>query len=130
MSIMARIVLGSDVGGFSIKGGLVDVETGGLQGELVSVPTPRPAAPGPVMQTVARLAAKMPLTQAVGVAFPSVVQGGNARTAAHIEPSWIDVDSAALAARMLERRAVFLSDADAAGIAEMQWGQDTGSRAL
>jgi len=92
MSIMARIVLGIDVGGSSIKGGLVDVETGRLQGELVSAPAPRPAAPEFVMQAVARLAATMLLTQAVGVAFPGVVQGGKARTAAHIEPSWIDVD--------------------------------------
>jgi polyphosphate glucokinase len=130
MSIMARIVLGIDVGGSSIKGGLVDVETGRLQGELVSVPTPRPAAPEPVMQAVGRLAATMALTPAVGVAFPSVVQGGKARTAAHIDPSWIDVDGAALAARMLDRRAVFLNDADAAGIAEMQWGAGHGLKGV
>jgi polyphosphate glucokinase len=119
---MTRTVLGIDVGGSSIKGGLVDVEAGRLQSELLSVATPRPAAPEPVMQAVAQLAATLALTQAVGVAFPSVVQGGKARTAAHIDPSWIDVDGAALAARKLGRRAVFLNDADAAGLAEMRFG--------
>jgi polyphosphate glucokinase len=74
------------------------------------------------MQAVAQLAATLALTQAVGVAFPSVVQGGKARTAAHIDPSWIDVDGAALTARKLGRRAVFLNDADAAGLAEMRFG--------
>src|SRR5580700_139447 len=127
---MAHIVLGIDVGGSSIKGGLEDVETGRLQGELVSVPTPRPAAPDPVMQAVRRLAATMALTQAVGVAFPRVVQGGKARTAAHIDPSWLEADGAALAARMLNRRAVFLIDADAAGIAEMQWGAGRGLKGV
>ena len=120
MSVMVRSVLGIDVGGSSIKGGLVDIDAGLLQGELVSVATPRPAAPEPVMQAVANLAATMALTQAAGVAFPSVVQGGRARTAAHIDPSWIDVDGAALATRKLGRRAVFLNDADAAGLAAAQ----------
>lgn len=127
---MARIVLGIDVGGSSIKGGLVDIDVGRLQGELLSVATPRPAAPEPVMRAVAQLAGTMSATQAAGVAFPSVVQGGKARTAAHIDPSWIDVDGAALAARMLGRRAVFLNDADAAGLAEMQWGAGRGLKGV
>lgn len=130
MSVMARIVLGIDVGGSSIKGGLVDIDAGRLQGELSSVATPRPAAPAPVMQAVAQLAGTMSVTQAAGVAFPSVVQGGKARTAAHIDPSWIDVDGAALAARALGRRTVFLNDADAAGLAEMQWGAGRGLKGV
>jgi polyphosphate glucokinase len=130
MSATARIVLGIDVGGSSIKAGLVDIEAGRLQGELLAVATPRPAAPQPVMQTIAQLAGRMSLTEAVGVAFPSVVQGGKTRTAAHIDPSWIDVDGAALAARMLGRRAVFLNDADAAGLAEVQWGAGRGLKGV
>jgi polyphosphate glucokinase len=130
MSATARIVLGIDVGGSSIKAGLVDIEAGRLQGELLAVATPRPAAPQPVMQAIAQLAGRMSLTEAVGVAFPSVVQGGKTRTAAHIDPSWIDVDGAALAARMLGRRAVFLNDADAAGLAEVQWGAGRGLKGV
>ena len=130
MRAMPRIVLGIDVGGSSIKGGLVDIEAGRLEGELLSVVTRRPAAPEPVMQAVAHLAGMMPATQAAGVAFPSVVQGGKVRTAANIDPSWIDVDGAALAARMLGRRAVVLNDADAAGLAEMQWGAGRGLKGV
>jgi polyphosphate glucokinase len=127
---MARVLLGIDVGGSSIKGGLVDIDVGRLQGEVVSVPTPRPAAPEPVMRAIAQLAGTLSTTQAVGVAFPSVVQGRKARTAAHIDPSWIGVDGAALAERMLARRAVFLNDADAAGIAEMQFGAGRGLKGV
>jgi polyphosphate glucokinase len=130
MNAMARIVLGIDVGGSSIKGGLVDIDAGRLQGELVSVPTPRPAAPEPVMQAIAQLAGTMATTQAVGLAFPTVVQGHKARTAAHIDPAWIDVDGAALAERVLRRRAVFLNDGDAAGIAEMQFGAGRGLKGV
>jgi polyphosphate glucokinase len=127
---MARIVLGIDVGGSSIKGGLVDIDAGRVQGELLSVPTPQPAAPAPVMQAIAQLAGNMPMTQSVGLAFPTVVQDRKARTAAHIDPSWIDVDGAALAERTLGRRAVFLNDGDAAGIAEMQFGAGRGVKGV
>jgi polyphosphate glucokinase len=74
------------------------------------------------MSAIAQLASTMPKTQSAGLAFPSVVQGRRARTAAHIDSAWIDVDGAALAERMLGRRTVFLNDADAAGIAEMRFG--------
>ena len=53
MTATARIMLGIDVGGSSIKGGLVDIDAGLLQGELKSAPTPRPAAPAPVMAALA-----------------------------------------------------------------------------
>ena len=127
---MAHSVLGIDVGGSSIKGGLVDVDAGRLLGELASIATPQPAAPEPVMQAIAKLAATMPATQAVGLAIPTVVQGRKARTAAHIDPSWLGVDGAALAERALGRRAVFLNDADAAGIAEMRWGAGRGLKGV
>jgi len=130
MKPAASILLGIDVGGSAIKGGLVDINSGRLYGDLGSVPTPHPAAPEPVMKAIAQLAATLPATPAVGVAFPSVVQGHRARTAAHIDPAWIDVDGAALAARVLGRRAVFLNDADAAGLAEMQFGAGRGLKGV
>lgn len=130
MRDMKALAVGIDVGGSSIKGGLVDIADGRLQGELVSVATPQPAAPEPVMQAVAALVAAMPATDAAGVAFPSVVKDGKARTAAHIDPSWIDVDGAALAARVLRRRTIFLNDADAAGLAEMRWGAGRGEKGV
>ena len=58
----------------------------------------------------------------VGIAFPSVVKQGIVRTAANIDHAWIGTDGAALAARALGRPALFLNDADAAGVAEMRWG--------
>src|ERR1700676_4546044 len=127
---MTDIVLGIDVGGSAIKGGLVDVDAGRLQGEVSSVATPQPAAPEPVMRAIVSLADTMAATRAVGVAFPSVVQGGKARTAAHIDLAWIDVDGAALVARALGRRAAFLNDADAAGLAEMRWGAGRGLKGV
>jgi polyphosphate glucokinase len=103
-------VLGIDVGGSSIKGGLVDVAAGRLIGEIVSVPTPKPSAPAAVMKQVAVL----------GV--PSVVKNNIARTAANVDHGWIGADGVKLAHDTLGLPSVFLNDADAAGVAEMRWG--------
>jgi polyphosphate glucokinase len=130
MSLMATLAIGIDVGGSSIKGGVVDIAAGRLEGELVSVATPRPAVPEAVIAAAATLVTRMPATDAVGLAFPSVVKNGRARTAAHVDPSWIDVDGAALASAALHRRAVFLNDADAAGLAEIRWGAGRGAKGV
>jgi polyphosphate glucokinase len=58
----------------------------------------------------------------VGFAVPSVVKSSRARTAANVDSAWIGTDGAALASGALGMPAVFLNDADAAGVAEMKWG--------
>ena len=124
---MARTVLGVDVGGSSIKGGIVDVESGELVGELVSVATPQPATAQAIMPAIAQLASRLPAASGpVGLCFPSVVKQGRIRTAANIDRSWLGVDGAALATRALNRPVAFLNDADAAGLAEMRWGAGRG----
>ena len=115
-------VLGIDVGGSSIKGGLVDVSTGQLVGDVDHVPTPKPSAPEAIMKQVAVLGQRLPGAEAVGFAFPSVVKNNIARTAANVDQSWIGTDGVKLARAALGLPAVFLNDADAAGVAEMQWG--------
>lgn len=115
-------LLGLDVGGSSVKAALVDVPAGRLVSELLSLPTPQPATPAAVMQVVAKLAAQLPAAGPVGFAFPAAVKQGKARTAAHVDPSWLGVDGAQLIGSTLARPAVFLNDADAAGIAEMRCG--------
>jgi polyphosphate glucokinase len=125
----ARLVLGIDVGGSSIKAGLVDVDAGRLCGQLIAAPTPAPATPPALTQVIAALAAQLPgATGRVGVAFPSVIKGGTAYTAANIDASWIGTDGAALAEQALRQPVLFLNDADAAGIAEMRFGSGQGCR--
>ncbi|HEY3783697.1 MAG TPA: ROK family protein [Steroidobacteraceae bacterium] len=124
---MGRALLGIDVGGSSVKAGAVDVEAGQLIGELISASTPQPSTPAALVPVLAGLAARLPQAQSrLGVAFPSVVKQGTVRTAANIDASWIGVDGASLLERTLHRPALFLNDADAAGVAEMTWGAGRG----
>jgi polyphosphate glucokinase len=125
---MTRQILGIDVGGSSIKAGLVDVDAGRLTGGLISAPTPQPSTPHALMPVIAALAGRLPgASGSAGIAFPSVIKQGTARTAANVDHAWIGTDGAALAARALGRPTMFLNDADAAGIAEMRWGAGRGS---
>lgn len=124
---MARVILGIDVGGSSVKAGLVDVAAGRLESDLLSAPTPSPASPEAMMPVFADLVTRLSAPPGpVGLCFPSVVKNGKARTAANIASSWLGVDGAALASRALGRPVMFLNDADAAGIAEMRLGAGRG----
>jgi polyphosphate glucokinase len=124
---MAAPVLGIDVGGSAVKAGAVDIASGSLTGELLSVPTPRPATPSALISVFKQLVAAHPGTQArLGVAFPSVIKRGVAHTAANIDRSWIGAAAETLAHEALGRAVLFLNDADAAGLAEMRWGAGRG----
>jgi len=114
--------LGIDVGGSSIKAGVVDVRAGKIQSEIAAIATPKPSTPEQVMKAVAELGKKLPSKGAVGFAFPTVVQAGKARTAAHVDPSWVDAEGAKLVQATLGRPCAFLNDAAAAGLAEMEFG--------
>jgi polyphosphate glucokinase len=116
------LILGIDVGGSSIKGGLVDVSAAKLVGDIVHVPTPRPSSPVEVMKQVVVLGKQLSGAKAAGFAFPSAVKNNIARTAANVDSAWIGTDGAALANGALGIPTLFLNDADAAGIAEMKWG--------
>ncbi|HEV2268812.1 MAG TPA: ROK family protein [Steroidobacteraceae bacterium] len=124
---MSHKLLGIDVGGSFIKAGMVDIDAGLVVGELISAPTPQPSSPEAMMPTIASLAARLPeATGRVGLAFPAVVKNGRARTAANVDHAWIGADGAALIRRTLNREALFLNDADAAGLAEMRLGAGRG----
>lgn len=117
-----EVLLGIDVGGSSIKAGLVDVHDGMVVGETASVPTPRPSTPQALLEVFVELDRRFGSRGPVGLAIPSVVTRGVARTAANIDRSWIGTDAGSMLRERLGRPVVLLNDADAAGLAEMRWG--------
>ncbi|MFG1699101.1 polyphosphate--glucose phosphotransferase [Nonomuraea sp. NPDC049309] len=114
-------VLGIDIGGSGIKGAPVDTETGELVEERLRIPTPEPSGPDPVAGVVSAIKEHFDWKGPVGVTFPGVVVGGVVRSAANIDRSWIGVDAARLFGG-----ATVLNDADAAGLAEMRFGEGRG----
>jgi polyphosphate glucokinase len=120
---------GVDIGGSGIKGGLVDLHAGALDGERLRVATPQPSTPEAVADVVAELVEKFNWGGPVGITLPCVVKKGVALTAANVDKKWVGTDAAALFAARLGRRhedIVVINDADAAGLAEMEFGAGAG----
>ncbi|WP_434448055.1 polyphosphate--glucose phosphotransferase [Lentzea sp. E54] len=120
---------GVDIGGSGVKGGLVDLEAGALDGERMRIPTPQPSTPEAVAEVVAEIVEKFQWDGPVGITLPCVVKHGVAHSAANVDKGWINCDAQQLFAERLKRRPediVVMNDADAAGIAEMSFGAGVG----
>jgi polyphosphate glucokinase len=119
-------VLGIDVGGTGIKGAPVDIATGALLADRHRILTPQPATPAAVSTVVGEVAAHFDWKGPVGATFPAVMKRGVATTAANVDRSWIGTDAAAAFGAAVGAPVVVVNDADAAGIAEMEFGAGKG----
>ncbi|MHA7180481.1 polyphosphate--glucose phosphotransferase [Arthrobacter sp. MDB2-24] len=126
-------VIGVDIGGTGIKGGIVDLEKGVIVGERYRIPTPKPSTPEAVAEVVAQIVAELssrpegPAADVpVGVTFPAIIQHGVARSAANVDKSWVNTDVDALFTKVLGRDVHVINDADAAGLAEVRYGAGKG----
>ncbi len=122
--------LGIDIGGSGIKGALVDTDSGELASERLRIPTPRPATPAAVADTVGQLVTELGYSGPVGCCFPTIVVEGVAKSASNMGEEWRDlaVDETFSAATNLPF--TVLNDADAAGMAEMRLGAGVGLNGL
>ncbi|MEW7866062.1 polyphosphate--glucose phosphotransferase [Aeromonas diversa] len=119
-------ILGVDIGGSGIKGCLVDTTTGELIGERHRIPTPQPATPAAIAHTLKALVEHFQWKGPVGCGFPAIIHHGVAKSAANIDPSWVETDAARLFGEITGQPCFVLNDADAAGLAEMRFGQGKG----
>jgi polyphosphate glucokinase len=127
-----RVAIGVDVGGSGIKAAAVDLDTGELISPRHRVPTPQPSAPAAVIASIARMVKKIATevaiddTVPVGVGFPAVVIDGVTKSAANVDPGWVEFDADGAMERVLRRPVHLVNDADAAGVAEMRFGAGAG----
>jgi polyphosphate glucokinase len=115
-------ILGVDIGGSGIKGAVVETETGELKSERVRIPTPQPATPEAVANTVLALQQQFQWQGPVGCTFPAIIKSGTAMTAANVDKSWIGCNVESLLSTKLQMPVSVLNDADAAGVAEISLG--------
>jgi polyphosphate glucokinase len=122
------VAIGVDVGGSGIKTAVVDVVTGTLISVRLRVPTPTPSTPEAIGASIGRLVKRLAKTNGlsqsvpVGVGLPGVAIGGVIKTAANIDPAWVEYPVVERLGKTLNRQVAIVNDADAAGIAEMRFG--------
>lgn len=119
-------ILGVDIGGSGIKGAVVDTLTGQLITERHRIETPQPATPEAVAAVLAQLVLHFNWTGPVGCGFPAAIQHGVARTAANIAKSFIGTNIDQLFSNATNCACYNVNDADAAGMAELHFGEGAG----
>ena len=119
---MPKIILGIDVGGSGIKGAPVDAETGALIQERYRIPTPEGGKPEDVADVVAQIIRFFNWNGPVGIGFPAAIKNGIALTAANIHKKWIDTHIPTLIKQRTGCSSFIVNDADAAGLAEINFG--------
>ncbi|GAA4245571.1 ROK family protein [Dactylosporangium darangshiense] len=124
------VVLGIDIGGSGIKGAPVDLATGEFTADRVRIETPQPADVPAVVKTVVAVAGAFDPAASIGITFPAVVQHGVTKTAANVDASWVDAPAERLFAEALGKPVTVLNDADAAGVAELEYGAGKGVSGL
>ncbi len=115
-------ILGVDIGGSGIKGAPVNIKTGELTAARYRIPTPIPATPKAVTETVVKIVKHFNWSGPIGCGFPAAISGGKIRTASNIDAKWIGTEVSKLFSKDSGCPTVVLNDADAAGLAEMKFG--------
>ncbi len=115
-------VLGIDIGGSGIKGALVDLETGTLISERHRIPTPKPATPQAVANTIKELVHFFNWKGDVGCGFPTPLHHGKALSGGNLHPDFTNKQVDALFKEVCGNNFYIVNDADAAGLAEIHFG--------
>ncbi|HYW95956.1 MAG TPA: ROK family protein [Bacteroidales bacterium] len=123
-------ILGIDIGGSGIKGAIVNTKKGTLKSKRYRIITPVPATPESVGKVIKKIVKHFDWKGPIGVGYPGVVQNGVARTAANVDPSWIDTDINGLFSELTGCPVQVVNDADSAGYAEMKFGAGAGFKGV
>jgi len=121
-SIGNSAILGVDIGGTGIKAALVDPARGRIQSEIKRLATPQPATASSMLNVIHELIEQFNWRSSIGCGYPGVVKNGVVYTAANLDPGWIEVNLASQLRQFTNGSVRVINDADAAGIAEMNFG--------
>ena len=119
---------GIDIGGSGIKGAPVDLHKGKLADDRLRIPTPQPSTPEAVANVVGHVLDHFEWKGEFGCTFPAVVRHGVTQTAANVDESWIGADAEKALTSATGRKALVVNDADAAGVAEVEFGAAAGHK--
>ena len=120
------IGFGVDVGGSGIKGARVNLETGELASDRIKIPTPRSYDIDEVCETVLEVVRRAEWDGPFGCTFPGIVKHGVLHSAANLGDHWLGVDFQSMLSERSGKTVSVLNDADAAGLAEVDFGAAKG----
>ena len=118
-------ILGIDIGGSGIKGGIVNTKSGKLVSQKIRFETPSPSSPKRVIKKIKKnIIKELDWNKYVGCGFPGIVNKNKILSAANVSNKWVGVDVSKRISRKTGCESFVLNDADAAGLAEMKYDGD------
>jgi polyphosphate glucokinase len=123
------VALGIDVGGTGIKAAMIDLASAELVTSRVREKTPQPSEPAAVIDTISSVVDKVlgeygPVKDlAVGCGLPGPIKYGRMKMAANLDKGWVEYDAAGRLSGQLSKQVHIINDADAAGMAELAYGE-------
>lgn len=124
---------GVDIGGSGIKAAPVDLEQGEFAEPRLKILTPEVSTPQSVANIVKQELEHFEVGEdiPVGIAFPAPIKPGQKLNfMANLDQSWIGVDVTDVFSQACGRPVTVVNDADAAGLAEQQFGAAEGQNGL
>ena len=115
-------VLGIDIGGSGIKGAIVDTKIGVLVSERHRIATPQPATPENVAATIKKIVDHFNWKGKAGCGFPTPLLHGKCQSGGNLHKSWKGVQANDLFKKISGIDFTVVNDADAAALAEMNFG--------
>lgn len=123
-------VLGIDVGGSGMKGGIVNIETGEMVSERHRIPTPESRKPEEMAEVIAEIVKHFDYKGKVGCGFPTVIKKGVCKSPGNLDKSWLGVNIEELFEEKTGLDFTVVNDADIAGYASMEYGIGKGVEGL
>ena len=123
-------ILGVDVGGSGIKGVPVDLEQEKYLGDRFRLDTPFPREPIAMVNTIAEVVKYWDWKGVVGVGFPTGIHKGKALEHGNLDKSWLGLQVDDMISQKIGLPVNVINDADAAGLAEMEFGVGKGVKGL
>ena len=121
-------VLGIDIGGSAFKGGPVDTKTGRLLAERHRVEIKSPCSLQEGAAAAREIVRHFKWKGPVGIGFPGIIQAGRIGAVGNLGDVWEGQNGAALFRRATGCPVKLVNDADAAGLAEVQFGVGRGKQ--
>jgi polyphosphate glucokinase len=122
--------LGIDIGGTGIKGAIVDTNSGDLVSDRHRIPTPKPATPEAIAETINDIVNHFNWKGKVGCGFPTPLAHGKCLSGSNLHPSLKDVHIDDLLKNKTGLDFTVINDADAAALAEMNFGAGRNKQGL
>ena len=115
-------IMGIDIGGSGIKGAIVDLDKGEFITEKHRIPTPKSREPNAIADKVAELVEHFDYKGMVGCGFPTIIKKGICKDEGNLSKKWVGMNVEQLFEKSTGLNFTVINDADAAGLAEVNYG--------